>query len=63
MSQVTIYIKDDALQAAKLAAAYAHISVSKWFAQFAEAEKVNLHADRERFWQEIDRLRGQKFNE
>lgn len=57
MSQVTIYLEDDALQAVKAAAARAHISVSKWFAQFAEAEKTKLSADRQQFWQEIDRLR------
>ena len=57
MSQVTIYLEDDALQAVKAAAARAHISVSKWFAQFAEAEKASLSADRQKFWQEIDRLR------
>ena len=57
MSQVTIYLEDDALQAVKAAAARAHISVSKWFAQFAEAEKASLSADRQKFWREIDRLR------
>ena len=57
MSQVTIYLEDDALQAVKAAAARAHISVSKWFAQFAEAERASLSADRQKFWQEIDRLR------
>ncbi len=57
MSQVTIYLEDDALQAVKAAAARAHISVSKWFAQFAEAEKASLSADRQKFWQEIDHLR------
>ena len=42
MSQVTIYLEDDALQAVKAAAARSRISVSKWFAQFAEVEKANL---------------------
>ena len=58
MSQVTIYLDDDTLQAAKAAAARAHISVSKWFSQFAEAEKASLSANRQKFWQEIDALRG-----
>ena len=57
MPQVTIYLEDDALEAVKAAAARAHISVSKWFAQFAEAERASLSADRQKFWQEIDRLR------
>ena len=39
MSQVTIYLEEDTLVAAKTAAARAQISVSKWFAQFAEAER------------------------
>ena len=38
MSQVTIYLEEDTLAAAKAAAARTHMSVSKWFAQFAEAE-------------------------
>ncbi|XAH21817.1 hypothetical protein AAFF27_17550 [Xylophilus sp. GW821-FHT01B05] len=40
MSQVTIYLEEDTLAAAKAAAARAQMSVSKWFAQFAEAEKA-----------------------
>lgn len=40
MSQVTIYLEEDILAAAKAAAARAQVSVSKWFAQFAEAEKA-----------------------
>ena len=57
MSQVTIYLDPPALEAAKLAAARAQMSVSKWFAQFAEAERALLTADRQQFWAEIDRLR------
>ena len=63
MSQVTIYLDDDALRAVKAAAARAQISVSKWFAQFAEAEKASLSADRYKFWQEIDTLRGSEPDE
>lgn len=58
MSQVTIYLEEESLQAVKAAAARAQMSVSKWFAQFAEAEKASLSADRQKFWQEIDQLRG-----
>lgn len=57
MSQVTIYLEDDTLQAAKAAAARAHMSLSKWFAQFAEAEKASLMADRQKFWNQLDALR------
>jgi len=57
MSQVTIYLEEDALAAAKIAATRAQVSVSKWFAQFAEAEKAKLTGDRTHFWAEIDRLR------
>ena len=39
MSQVTIYLEDDSLAAAKAAAARSELSVSKWFAQLADAEK------------------------
>jgi hypothetical protein len=58
MSQVTIYLEEDALAAAKIAATRAQVSVSKWFAQFAEAEKTKLTSDRTHFWAEIDRLRN-----
>lgn len=58
MSQVTIYLEDDALAAAKIAATRAQMSVSKWFAQFAEAEKTKLTSNRTHFWAEIDRLRS-----
>lgn len=42
MSQVTIYLDEDTLAAAKAAAARAQMSVSKWFAQFAEAERAKV---------------------
>lgn len=57
MSQVTIYLEDDTLQAAKAAAARAHLSLSKWFAQFAEAEKQRQGKDWTGFFQEIDALK------
>lgn len=59
MSQVTIYLEDDTLDAAKSAAARAGLSLSRWFAQFAEAEKRQLGTDRSAFWAEIDRLRAE----
>lgn len=59
MSQVTIYLEDDTLDAAKGAAARAGLSLSRWFAQFAEAEKRQLGSDRSAFWAEIDRLRAE----
>lgn len=39
MSQVTIYLDDECEQAARAAAAAANLSLSRWFAQFAEREK------------------------
>ncbi|MBS76593.1 hypothetical protein [Variovorax sp.] len=59
MSQVTIYLEDDTLDAAKSAAARAGLSLSRWFAQFAEAEKRQRGTDRSLFWAEIDRLRAE----
>ena len=55
MSQVTIYLEEDALAAAKEAAARAHMSLSKWFAQFAEAEKRKPKQSWDEFFAEIDR--------
>lgn len=57
MTQVTIYLEDDTLAVAKAAASRSKLSVSKWFAQFAVAEKAKLGKDRGHFWAEIDRLR------
>jgi hypothetical protein len=57
MSQVTIYLDDDTLEAAKSAASRAGLSLSRWFARFAEDEKARRSADRAGFWAEIDRLR------
>lgn len=55
MSQVTIYLEDDTLAAAKEAAKRAHMSVSKWFAQFAEAEKLKPKQSWNEFFAEIDK--------
>jgi len=56
MSQVTIYLEEDTLAAAKTAAARAKMSVSKWFAQFAEAEKQKPVQSWDAFFAEIDSL-------
>lgn len=57
MSQVTIYLEDDTLAAAKEAAKRAHISVSKWFAQFAEAEKQKKPKSWDELFAELDAMR------
>lgn len=57
MSQVTIYLEDDALAAAKEAAKRAHVSVSKWFAQFAEAEKQKKPQSWDAFFAELDAMK------
>ena len=56
MSQVTIYLEDDTLAAAKEAAKRAHMSVSKWFAQFAEAEKQKKPQSWDAFFAELDAI-------
>ncbi len=56
MSQVTIYLEEDTLAAAKAAAARTHMSVSKWFAQFAEAEKQKPVQSWDDFFAELDGL-------
>ncbi len=39
MGQVTIYVEDSALEAAKRAAERAKVSVSQWFGKFAIEER------------------------
>ena len=56
MSQVTIYLEEDTLAAAKAAAARTQMSLSKWFAQFAEAEKQKPVQSWDDFFAEIDSL-------
>jgi hypothetical protein len=56
MSQVTIYLEEDTLAAAKTAAARAQMSLSKWFAQFAEAEKQKPVQSWDGFFAELDKL-------
>ena len=57
MGQVTIYVEDDALDAAKRAAERSQVSVSQWFAKFAVEEKNKQGQNWEAFFAEIDRLR------
>ncbi len=56
MAQVTIYLEDQALQAARAAAARQQLSLSQWFAQFAAAEKRRQHNDWAAFYTELDAL-------
>jgi hypothetical protein len=58
MSQVTIYLEEETLALAKAAAARAKMSLSKWFAQFAEAEKAQKSGSLSEMFAEIDRLRA-----
>lgn len=55
MSQVTIYLEEDTLAAAKAAASRAKMSLSKWFAQFADAEKQKPKQSWAEFFAEIDK--------
>ena len=55
MSQVTIYVRESALEAAKAAAARAKISVSQWFAQYAEAEEQKPQQNWDEFFSTIDK--------
>ena len=56
MAQVTIYVEDEALQAARAAAARQQLSLSQWFAQFAAAEKRRHQSDWATFYAELDAL-------
>lgn len=58
MGQVTIYIEDSALEAAKRAAARAKVSVSQWFAKQAIDERQRQSQSWETFFAELDRQRG-----
>ncbi|MBK9443612.1 MAG: hypothetical protein IPN53_20905 [Comamonadaceae bacterium] len=59
MGQVTIYVEDSALDAAKRAAERAKISVSQWFGKFAIEELQRQSQSWEAFFAEIDRLRDE----
>jgi hypothetical protein len=56
MGQVTIYVEDGALQAAREAATRAQMSLSQWFAQFAAEEKRRQSKDWSAFFVEIDAM-------
>jgi len=58
MGQVTIYVEDSALEAAKQAAEKSKVSVSQWFAKFAVEEKRKQTQDWDSFFAEIDSLGG-----
>lgn len=58
MGQVTIYVEDSALAAAKRAAERAKVSVSQWFAKHAIEERQRQSQGWEAFFADIDRLRG-----
>jgi len=59
MGQVTIYVEDSALDAAKRAAERAKVSVSQWFAKFAMEERQRQSQNWDAFFAEIDRLRDE----
>lgn len=59
MGQVTIYVEDSALEAAKRAAERAKVSVSQWFAKHAVEERERQNQSWESFFAEIDRLRDE----
>lgn len=56
MAQVTIYLEDSALQAAREAAARHHLSLSQWFAQFARQEKQRQAQDWGSFFAQVDAI-------
>jgi len=58
MGQVTIYVEDSALEAAKQAAEKSKVSVSQWFAKFALEEKRKQTQDWDSFFAEIDAVGG-----
>ncbi len=60
MSQVTIYLQPSTLDAAKAAAAKAQLSVSQWFARFAQAEEQKLGHSWTEFLDQLDRTHGKQ---
>jgi hypothetical protein len=62
MAQITIYLDDATEAAAREAAAKANLPVSRWFAQFAEAERARQHQDWTSFWQGVDLLRAADYD-
>ena len=63
MGQVTIYVEDSALDAVKQAAERSKVSVSQWFAKYALEEKRKQSQDWDAFFAEIDRLRGNDWDD
>ena len=59
MGQVTIYVEDGALDAAKRASERSKVSLSQWFAKFAVEEKQKQVQNWDAFFAEIDRLRDE----
>lgn len=57
MGQITIYVEDGALEAAKRAAKRAEVSASQWFAKFAVEEEKKQSKSWDAFFVEIDALR------
>ena len=56
MPKVIIYLDEDSLAAAKEAASRSKMSVSKWFAQFADTERLRPAQSWSSFFAEIDRF-------
>jgi hypothetical protein len=54
MAQVTIYVEDAALEAAKRAAEQSKVSLSQWFARFAIEEKTRQNQDCSEFFKTLD---------
>ncbi|MDM0112517.1 hypothetical protein QTI66_10175 [Variovorax sp. J22R133] len=54
MSQVTIYLDDETEKAAREAASAARLSLSRWFAQFAERERDRKRSDWSAFFAKVD---------
>lgn len=59
MGQVTIYVEDKALEAAKRAAERDKVSLSQWFGKFATQERERQGQSWDAFFAEIDRLRDE----
>jgi hypothetical protein len=59
MSQVTIYLPPSTLDAAKAAASKAQLSVSQWFARFAQAEEQKLGHSWSEFLNQLDSTHGE----
>lgn len=57
MGQVTIYVEDDALEAAKRSAERSKMSVSQWFARFAIEEKQRQSQNWDTFFATLDALK------